>query len=161
MDDESRESVEDLARSVSVASLGTIHDGEPAVSMVPFALSQDGTAIYVHVSRLARHTADMIRAPRVALMIMESESTGTSSLALARLSMEGEAREIAHDSSEYMSARAAYIERHPEAEPMFGFADFSLFAISLESGRFVGGFARAFDLSAEALAEVLREHDDA
>ena len=40
---------------------------------------------------------------------------------------------------------------------MFGFSDFSLFAIVPESIRFVGGFAQATTISPETLAEALRQ----
>jgi putative heme iron utilization protein len=40
---------------------------------------------------------------------------------------------------------------------LFGFADFSLFAILPESIRFVGGFAQATTISPETLAEILNE----
>ena len=156
MDDESRDALQQLLSSYSVAALATVSETGPAVSMVPYAAASDGSAIYIHVSRLARHTGEMLDDPRVALMIMEPESAGSSSLALARLSIEGEARELAHDSAEYMSARAAYVGRHPQSEMMFGFADFSLFAITPAGGRFVGGFARAHDISPEELAQFMR-----
>jgi len=50
----------DLLRRRSTAALGTLHDGAPFVSMVPYAVLPDGAAFVVHVSRLAGHTKDML-----------------------------------------------------------------------------------------------------
>ena len=155
MDDDATTTLRDLLTENQVASLGTVADGAPFVSMVPFAIASDGSAFFVHVSRLAKHTEDMSEEPRVALMIVESEASGTMAQALARVSIQGTATEMARDSSEYSGARAAYLAKHPESEPMFGFADFSLFCIEPQSARFIQGFGRAFDVTPEELASTV------
>ncbi len=58
MSDDAVRTAERVLRSQTIASLGTLHAGEPAVSMVPFATT--GGALVIHVSRLAAHTADML-----------------------------------------------------------------------------------------------------
>jgi putative heme iron utilization protein len=158
MDVTSREALVALVNETAVAALGTLHDGFPFVSMVPFALSVDGRTFYVHVSGLAQHTQDMIADPRVGLLVTESEETGTPPQALARLSVQGRAREIPRDSTEYGVARGVYLRRFPDTEPMFGLPDFSLFAITPLGARFIGGFARAFSLTPEELAAMLVAH---
>jgi hypothetical protein len=155
MDARSRESLAALVRERAAAALGTLHEGAPFVSMVPFVVSADGSTFYIHVSGLAQHTQDMSADPRVCLLVMESEESGAPPQALARLSIQGRAREIARDAVEYAAARAAYIQRFPEAEPMFGLPDFSLFAIAPLAGRFVGGFARAFSVTPAELAALI------
>jgi putative heme iron utilization protein len=157
MDDESRAALGELLRSRRTAALGTLHDGEPAVSMVPFGVAADGASFLIHVSGLAQHTRDMRRDGRVSLMMVEDESAPTSPLALARVSIRAIAVEIIRDSGEYVSGRSAYLGRHPDAEELFGFGDFALFELRPVDARFVGGFARAFHVSAEELAAALRE----
>ena len=49
-------SVLGLLRSQPVGALGTLHAGEPFVSMVPFAVLPRAGALIVHVSSLASHT---------------------------------------------------------------------------------------------------------
>jgi hypothetical protein len=155
MDAQSREALEELVHETAVSALGTLHDGFPFVSMVPFALAVDGRTFYVHVSGLAQHTQDMIADPRVGLLVTESEESGRSPQALARLSIQGRAKEIPRDSAEYGVARDIYLRRFPDAEPMFGLADFSLFAITPLAARFIGGFARAFSLTPDELAATI------
>ena len=144
-----------LVRGRTAAALGTLHEGAPFVSMVPFALLPDGSAFIVHVSSLAAHTKDMRGDPRVSLLVMQAEGEGTQAQALARVSVQGEARECASGTPEESAARAAYLARFPEAEPLTGFGDFAFFAIRPVQARFVAGFAQAMSTTGESLAKAL------
>ena len=53
-----------------VASLGTLREGAPFVSMVPVAPAPDGLGFLVHVSLLAQHTRDILADARISLMPM-------------------------------------------------------------------------------------------
>lgn len=144
-----------LLRARRVAALGTLHAGAPHVSMVPYAIAQDGSALIIHVSRLASHTKDMLADPRVSLLVMQEEGGGISALALPRVSVQGAAHEVAADAPELPGFTAAYLGRFPDASALFGFGDFSLFRIRPESVRFVAGFGNAHSLSGESLARLL------
>ncbi len=144
-----------LLRRRSVAALGTLHAGAPYVSMVPYAIAPDCSGMLIHVSGLASHTKDMRADARVSLLVMQEEGGRTSALALARISIQGVAQELASDAPDLARFRAAYLERFPQASQMFGFADFSLFRIRPESARFVAGFGEAHSFSAESFARLL------
>ena len=47
--------LQQLIHGRTIAALGTLHQGIPFVSMVPYAVAGDGSFI-LHVSRLAAHT---------------------------------------------------------------------------------------------------------
>ena len=149
-------SLSGLVHGRTVAALGTLHAGAPFVSMVPFAVLPEGDAFVIHVSRLAAHTRDMIDDPRVSLLVMQPESEGVAPQALARVSIQGEAREMERGSEEARACREAYLARFPEAAPLTEFADFSFFAIRPAGARFVAGFAQATSVTAETLAKALR-----
>jgi len=140
----------------NVASLATLHDGAPSVSLTPWAPAADGSALLVHVSRLAQHTGDMLADARVATLIAEPEGSGTLVQALPRVTIQGIASEIDRSSRGYETAKAAYLARHPRSEMTFGLADFSIFAIEPRTVRFVAGFGRAFDVELEELASALQ-----
>jgi putative heme iron utilization protein len=144
-----------LVHRRKAAALGTLHAGAPFVSMVPYAVAQGGDAFLVHVSRLAAHTKDMLADPRVSLLVTQPEGEGVDAQALARVSIQGEARELAKGSAEEREARGAYLARFPEAAPLTEFGDFSFFAIRPAQARFVAGFAQAMSLTGESLAKVL------
>lgn len=145
----------DLLSNQEVAALGTLHKGQPYVSMVPFALRPGGTDFIIHVSQLAAHTKDMLTHPLVSLLVMAPPAPGVMAQELARITVQGEAVQVQPESPEHAAAKAAYLARFPQSEMLFGFSDFSLFAIVPESIRFVGGFAQATTISPATLAEAL------
>ena len=147
--------LQSLLAAQPVAALATLHKGEPAVSMTPYALLPQGRGVVIHVSRLATHTADMLAHPGVGLMVTGTPDMADTPLALPRLSVQGEAQPCAPGEADYDEARALYLARFPDSEMMFGFADFALFIVRIAHARFVGGFGRAHALTPEQLARAL------
>jgi len=138
-----------------VAALATLHQGRPAISMVPFALLGAGDGFVIHVSRLATHTRNMSDNPAVALLVTGTLADAETPLALPRASIQGRARHCGPESPDYGPARSAYLTRRPEAEELFAFADFSLFIIEPESVRYVAGFGAAVSLSSGRMQALL------
>ncbi len=98
----------------------------------------------------------MLADPRVSLLIAEPERAGVSPQALPRVTVLGTARRLSGDSPEQAVARDAYLARFPDAAPLFGLGDFSLFAITPTSVRWVAGFAQARSLTPAAVAQAVR-----
>ena len=139
----------------AIAALGTLHDGEPYVSMVPYALLPEGAGFVIHVSALAAHTRDMIAAPAVSLLITALITPETNPQALARVTIQGEAVRVPDGAPIHEIAKAIYLERFPQSAQTFELGDFALFAIRPRSARYVGGFAQAKTVTAEALTSAL------
>ena len=146
-----------LLRTRSTAALGTLRAGAPFVSMVPYAIAADGSGFVVHVSKLSAHTKDMLADARVSLLVAEAEGDGKSPLGLMRVSVQGQARRTPSGSNGHSGLKSTYLARFPEAEPMFGYADFSIFLIRPDSARFVAGFGQAHSLSAESMTQLLQQ----
>lgn len=146
-----------LLRRCTVASLGTLHDGAPSVTMAPYALATERLAFLLLVSALAAHTRDMLADPRVGLMVLEPEGGATPSHALARVSMQGRARPLERDAAACELARAAYAARFPAMTGLFELGDFRLVAIEPTAVRVVLGFAQATSLEPATLAAALAE----
>ncbi|AMO22531.1 hypothetical protein GCM10027034_29330 [Ramlibacter solisilvae] len=140
-----------------VAALATLHRGEPAISMVPFVVSPAETQLLIHVSALATHTRDMLDHPRVSVLLTDEISAAISPQALPRVSLVADAVPLERDSPAYLTARLRYLARFPDALQTFGLADFSLFAVRLQSARLVAGFGRAHSLAGEPLQALLRD----
>lgn len=151
------QTLRELLRTQQVAALGTLHKGQPYVSMVPFALLPGGSGFVIHVSQLAAHTRDMLSSPHVSLLVVAPPTPDVSVQALARITIQGRAVQYADAAEGHAEAKATYLSRFPQSAELFGFVDFSLFVILPDSIRFVGGFAQATTLSPETLAEVLGE----
>lgn len=156
MEPEAAATLRTLLQRQPIAALGTLHRGEPYVSMVPFALERGGPALLIHVSGLSPHTRDMSEHPRVSLLVVAPDDGGRPQ-ARARATIQGDASPLDRDSEGYERAQALYLRRFPEAVDTFALADFSLFAIRPVAVRFIGGFAQAVSLTPEAFARALRE----
>ena len=156
MDDDSRQQLFHMLSSVRLGALGTNKDSKPRVSMVSIAPAEDFSVFYIHISRLAQHTRDILKDTHVSLMIVETDDGRPDPQTLARVSILGQAIIIPQDDAVYGVARQTYLARFPHAMPRFSFSDFSLYRIVPESVHFVGGFARAFSFKPEELT-ALRE----
>ena len=87
-----------------MAALGTLHRGDPAVSMVPFVLPVGETRLFIHVSGLATHTTDMQRHPRVSLLVMAEPASATSPQSLPRVTLQADSRTLTDDDPDYAAA---------------------------------------------------------
>jgi putative heme iron utilization protein len=145
-----------LFATVPVAALGTLHRGEPAVSMVPFVLPSGHAHFVIHVSALATHTRDMHEHPRVSMLFMGPWQDGASAQALPRVAVQAQASFLPSSGDPYLAARDAYNERFPDAAPTFALEDFSIALLHPLSARLVAGFGRAYSLVGPALLQWLR-----
>jgi putative heme iron utilization protein len=128
-----------------VAHLATLRDSAPMVSMTLFMPESDFSAFYVHVSRLAWHTQDMARDPRVALSVAESDDGRDDPFTLMRVTIRGQAQQISD------GPKDAWLARFPAQAINFELADFSFWKITPRDARFVAGFGRIHNLSATDL----------
>ena len=136
-------------RWAALASLG--RDGRPLASMVAYALEPDLSALYLHLSRLAAHTGNLLAAPEASLAVSEPDPGNGDPQTLARITVGGRVEEVARGGEDYRRGRHLYLKRLPDAEPLFEFTDFVLFRLVPDEARFVGGFGRAVTLSAAEL----------
>lgn len=149
-----------LLQTQRVAALGTLDEhGFPFVSMVPFALEPVSATLVIHVSGLAAHTRNLQATPRVSLLVMQAEVAGEPVHALPRVTLEGTAAVLALDSAAWRDARAVYLARFPDAEPMTQLGDFRFVGITVLGARQVAGFGAARSLDAQAMAQVLHPRD--
>lgn len=154
MDELSAQTLARLIRDTRIAALGTLHEGEPNLAMVAYVFAEDFSAFYIHVSKLGKHTRDMESDPHVSLLIVERDDQRSDPQTLARIALQGTAEVLPRDAADYALIKHLYLNRFPEAEPHFSLGDFNLWKITPKSGRFVAGFARAFNLVPETLKKV-------
>ena len=151
MDAATARELRSLLTGQRVLSLAVLVDGAPYIGLLAYAMAPDFSGVLVHASALARHTAGLRPGAPVAVLIHAPDTPNNDSLQIQRFSAQGTVKVPAPGSPEHEQAKAAYLSRHPQAEPMFGFGDFRLYQLAFSSGRFVPGFARALDVSADEL----------
>jgi putative heme iron utilization protein len=130
------------------AHLATLRGGAPMASMTLFMPERDFSAFYVHVSRLAWHTQDMMQDPRVALSVSETDDGRADPFTLMRVTVRGDAVQLKD------GPKAAWLERFPAQAINFELADFSFWRIIPRDARFVAGFGRIHNLSAKELEAI-------
>lgn len=143
-----------LLRRERIAHLATLRESAPMCSMTLFLAAPDFSAFYVHVSRLAWHTQDMARDPRVALSVAEADDGRADPFTLMRVTVRGEAARL---DGEQPELRAAWLARFPAQAINFELPDFSFWRIAPREARFVAGFGRIHNLSPAQLAQAARE----
>jgi len=151
MDAETAVALANLLRKERIAHLATLRAGAPMASMTLYLPEAGFTAFYVHVSRLAWHTQDMLQDPRVALSIAETDDGRADPFTLMRVSIRGDASQLARDNP---ALKARWLERFPEQAINFELADFSFWQITPRDARFVAGFGRIHNLSASDLGQI-------
>ena len=125
------------ARSGALATL-TPGSGDPYCSLVNVATAADGAPLLL-ISRLAVHTKNILRDPRVSLMLDERKDGYP--LQGARVMLNGNTATTAEK-----NARQRYLARQPEAEEFADFGDFAFYEIKLKGAHLVAGFDRIVDL---------------
>lgn len=149
MDTDSLVALARLVRRERIAHLATLRGGAPMASMTLYLADEAFSAFYVHVSRLAWHTQDMLKDPRVALSIAEADDHRADPFTLMRVTVRGAASEM---ETADPSLQAAWLARFPEQTINFQLADFSFWKIVPRDARFIAGFGRIHNLSAAELA---------
>jgi putative heme iron utilization protein len=137
-----------LIRKERLMHLGTLRGGAPLVSMTLYLPAPDVSAFYLHVSRLAWHTQDMLQDARVSLSISETDDGRADPFTFMRVSIRGEASLLQQENP---SLKAQWLVRFPEQAINFELADFSFWKIAPRDARFVAGFGRIHNLSAADL----------
>jgi putative heme iron utilization protein len=146
MDSDSSTALARLLRAERIAHLATLRGGAPMASMTLFLADDALCAFYVHVSRLAWHTQDMLQDARVALSIAETDDGRADPFTLMRVTIRGEAAQIPD------GPKDSWLSRFPEQAVNFTLADFSFWKITPRDARFVAGFGKIHNLSAADLA---------
>lgn len=154
MDAQSEKVLAQVLRAARIASLGTLRDETPQVSMVAYICADDFSAFHIFVSRLAQHTTDMQKNKEVSLLICETDDNRNDPQTLARVTLRGKAEQIENGAPGYTLLKKQYLARFPESEQLFKLSDFGFWRITPKGGRYVAGFAKAYNITAETLKKV-------
>jgi putative heme iron utilization protein len=137
------------------AALATLSDdGGPSVSFVAYVPEPGFSGFLLHISRLASHTRNLTARPAAALAVSETDTGRGDPQLLARITIHGSTSVIPRGTKDYLASRERYLAKLPQAEQLFGFEDFVLLRLEPLEARYVGGFAAAFQLTAEQLRQL-------
>jgi len=115
--------------------------GYPGGGVVGFAPNGEGLPLFFF-STMSGHTQDLLKSPKASLTVTASGFAGAAD---ARVNLVGDIERVPDE--HVQAAREAYLATHKDAF-WIDFGDFSAFQMtSLKGVRFVGGFARAADIT--------------
>ncbi len=83
--------MENVREQTRTGVLLTLRNGHPFGSHVPYLLGDDWSHVYLHLSRLALHTQQLLEDARVSLFIAELDTPGKNPLTLQRINLQGTA----------------------------------------------------------------------
>ena len=132
-----------------LVAVGVVAEGEPIVGLLPYAVSNDGSALVVQSSSLARHSRGLVAGAPWSGMIHEPDSAESDPLQVPRLQIEGVVDPLTGDRPEFPAAATAFLGRFPRAAMTPPLPDFTLHRLEIRSGRMVLGFGRALNVTTE------------
>ena len=130
------------------ATLATLLDGHPYASLVTYAPTNDHQRALLLLSRLAIHTKNLLRDPRVSLLVVESGRATEDPQTFARVCLMGQAQLVPRQDAGYQALAETFRARI-SSEHLFALSDFELFSLSVTELRYVGGFGRINSISGE------------
>ncbi|MDX1452657.1 MAG: pyridoxamine 5'-phosphate oxidase family protein [Oleiphilaceae bacterium] len=131
--------------------------GQPYASYAPFA--HDGEAIYVLLSEIALHGRNLQDRPEASVLIIEDEDSAEQLFARRRVNYQVQARYIQHGAEGWQQGIEVLAQRHGERVMRLSeLDDFKLFRLQLNSGRYVKGFGKAYELVGGGLTGHSLEH---
>ncbi len=154
MDRQVLEAVRDMLTTHRVLSLAVVVDGDPESSLLPYAVRPDYGAVYVQASGLARHSRGLQPGARVGVLIHENDTPDADPLQIGRMIVQATVTVLDRESREFSAARDVFVERFPAAGMTLSLGDFNLYELQLGRGRYVAGFAQAFNIGPETFKEV-------
>lgn len=154
MDVASEKLLADIIRNTRVASLATMRDELPRVSMVAYTVAEDFSALYMFLSRLAQHTTDLEKNKYMSLLIAETDDGREDPQTLGRVSIRGKAEVMVVGEPGFTPVKENYLERFPSAKQLLKLGDFNFWKITPNGGRFVAGLGKAYNITRDALIKV-------
>ena len=136
-----------LLNELRSASMATVTSaGSPYVSYVPVAQGED-RVLYLFVSDLTGHTANLKSNRQASLMLVADESESQQIFARRRLILQGSASLIGRDDTEWAQAEEVYGNRFKDMFKLLKtLKDFHMFAFRADTVKLVLGFGQAYML---------------
>tara|TARA_Y100000590_G_C15646080_1_gene986908 strand:+ start:732 stop:1244 length:513 start_codon:yes stop_codon:yes gene_type:complete len=158
MDDILKEALKhkkNIINNMNTVILSTVSEkGYPNASYAPCAVDEHNN-FFIYISKLSKHTNNLIGNPLVSIMIIEDESESENIFARKRLTIEAHAEVIKRDSKKWLDKMSLLENKFGEPiEYLKNLTDFYLFNLKPDNGLLVHGFARAFKFIGSDLNDI-------
>ncbi|HIC07694.1 MAG TPA: HugZ family protein [Candidatus Lambdaproteobacteria bacterium] len=139
-------------RSLQLSTIGK--NGRPESSYAPFVADQNNQ-FYIYISGLARHTKNLLHDSRAGIMFIEPEEQAENIFARKRLTFDCDAEIVVRESQDWMRIMSLFDDFAGELmQTLRMLADFQLIRLKPNSGLFVKGFGKAYEISGEKMDQL-------
>lgn len=115
---------------------------------------------YVYLSELAQHTGNLQEKPQCSVMFIENEQDASHLFARRRLTYQCESDEVLRGSGHFEKIMDAFEQKFGDFIKMLrGMEDFHLFRLSPKKGKYVAGFAQAYEISGDQMESVTHRNE--
>ncbi|RPJ69352.1 MAG: hypothetical protein EHM24_18850 [Acidobacteria bacterium] len=146
--------IREMLTARQVLCLAATIDDEPAASLLPFAVTPDYKGVYVQASTLAKHSRALQPGAKVGLLIHEPDIAGVDALQVSRLTVQATVELLERGTGAFEEASELFVRRLPSAEMTLALGDFSLYRLAFGTGRYVAGFAQAYNVGPDVFGEL-------
>ncbi len=138
-----------LLENCQLLSLATVNkQGLPEASLCPYLYHQG--CFWVFVSRLSRHTHNLLQRPQVSVLVHQSIEQANNPYSVERASLHCDAAEVLADKADILDLMTAKLGQTLTLLRQLG--DFHLIQLRPQTGQFVAGFGRAFEINVDDLS---------
>ena len=133
--------------------LATVHqDKTPLASYTPFAIADNDSGLWILVSDLAGHAQNLSLSGLCSCLLIRDEQDSAQVYVRERLQYEMKSVEYPRDHPQWENGIKALRNRQGTlVETLTSLADFRLFLLLPQSGRYVVGFGKAYELKVTSL----------
>ena len=151
---EAKSEKDKLFSDMKTIILSTISDkGELNVSYAPAVLGSEGE-LYIYISRLSKHTSNLMSHPNLSIMIIEDESKSEHIFARKRFTMDAKSEIIDRDSDKWNKIIDLMEAKFGDTiKTLKDMSDFYMFQLTPLKGLLVYGFGRAFHFTKDDLEQ--------
>ncbi|MEM7061584.1 MAG: pyridoxamine 5'-phosphate oxidase family protein [Cyanobacteria bacterium P01_B01_bin.77] len=129
-------------------------EGIPQASYAPFLIDAD-KSIYIYISGLSAHTANLKETGRASVLLIEDEAETKEIFARRRLTYGCIAKALPRDTGQWQSLIGRFEQRFGHVVGLMKeLPDFQLFQLRPQSGQFVIGFGAAYRVNASDLTQL-------
>jgi len=139
-------------RSLQLSTIGK--NGRPESSYAPFVVDQNNQ-FFIYISALARHTKNLLHDSRVGIMFIEPEEQAENIFARKRLTFNCDAEIVVRETQDLMRVMSLFDDIDGELmQTLRMLVDFQLIRLKPNSGLFVKGFGKAYEISGEKMDQL-------
>ncbi len=116
---------------------------KPHTSYAPFVMQDN--KFYICISKIAKHTNNLLKTPSASIMFIEDESESKNSFARNRVTFDIDTLNISRDQDQFIKVIELFNDKFGEKSSIYKqMKDFYLFELIPNGGRAVFGFGEAY-----------------